>query len=263
MYAATLSMIQSREIIWHSSGNLNTRQHRKKIKSLQNNVALFGQLFISMQSREGDLTEFFALLLTQTLASFIFQLQSLLQCIEHPGQSVFVDLRLQGHGWCFRRPLPAHYKRQFLSRVCRQDFHTIDGEATTDCHTIGCCVWRPGNWMDFLRDPDNKEELFSFLTVNVEEFPWPPAKAVYVTSGQFVSSIGTSFSMENCNHEEADTRIEVRGSCTTCTAAWRQDYPSTYSGYRCRGHPYRHIPWSNRHSTLGRHLDGIWQGHDL
>ena len=32
----------------------------KKFKMLQNNVALFGQLYISMQSRDGDLKEFFA-----------------------------------------------------------------------------------------------------------------------------------------------------------------------------------------------------------
>ena len=32
----------------------------KKLKILQTNVALFGQLYISMQSREGDLKEFFA-----------------------------------------------------------------------------------------------------------------------------------------------------------------------------------------------------------
>ena len=36
-----------------------TSKHGKKIKVLQNNVALFGQLFIAMQSRESDLKEFF------------------------------------------------------------------------------------------------------------------------------------------------------------------------------------------------------------
>ena len=35
-------------------------KHGKKFKMLQNNVALFGQLYISMQSRDGDLKEFFA-----------------------------------------------------------------------------------------------------------------------------------------------------------------------------------------------------------
>ena len=32
----------------------------KRMKILQNNVALFGQLYVSMQSRDGDLKEFFA-----------------------------------------------------------------------------------------------------------------------------------------------------------------------------------------------------------
>jgi hypothetical protein len=55
----------------------------------------------------------------------------------------------------------------------------------------------------------SKKELFAFLTRKVLEFNWPPAKAVYVTSGQSVSSIGSNSPMDNCNHEEADTRIVV------------------------------------------------------
>ena len=35
-------------------------QEGKKVKVLQNNVALFGQLYVAIQSREGDLEEFFA-----------------------------------------------------------------------------------------------------------------------------------------------------------------------------------------------------------
>lgn len=37
-----------------------TSKHGKNIKVLQNYVSLFGQLYISMQSWQGDLTEFFA-----------------------------------------------------------------------------------------------------------------------------------------------------------------------------------------------------------
>ena len=37
-----------------------TSKQGKKIQVLQNNVALFGQLYISMQNRDGDLTKFFA-----------------------------------------------------------------------------------------------------------------------------------------------------------------------------------------------------------
>ena len=67
----------------------------------------------------------------------------------------------------------------------------------------------PGNWMDFLRDSVNKKELFAFLTSKVAQFSWPPDKAVYVTSEQGVVSIGDNSAMQNCNHEEADTRIVV------------------------------------------------------
>ena len=67
----------------------------------------------------------------------------------------------------------------------------------------------PRNWMDFLRDSMNKKELFAFLSSKVVEFNWPPDKAVYVTSGKAVSSIGSTIPMQNCNHEEADTRIVV------------------------------------------------------
>ena len=67
----------------------------------------------------------------------------------------------------------------------------------------------PGSWMDFLPDPMNKQELFALLTFKVEEFNWPSTKAVYVTSGQVMLSKGSSIAMQNCNHEEMDTRIVV------------------------------------------------------
>ena len=41
------------------SPKIKSKQGRK-IKALENNVSLFGQLYISMQSREGDLEEFFS-----------------------------------------------------------------------------------------------------------------------------------------------------------------------------------------------------------
>ena len=56
----------------------------------------------------------------------------------------------------------------------------------------------PGNWMDFLRDPINKRELFAFLTSKIEDFNLPPAKAVYVTSEKSVTTFGTGITMQNC-----------------------------------------------------------------
>ena len=72
-----------------------TSKTGNKIKVLQNNVALFGQLYISMQSRDGDLREFFA----HELQSFPPSLSDfgklhlprtksdILKCLEKPGQT--------------------------------------------------------------------------------------------------------------------------------------------------------------------------------
>ena len=65
----------------------------------------------------------------------------------------------------------------------------------------------PRNWMDFLRDQNNKMELFTLLTSKVIELVCPPSKVVYVTSGERVISAGSD--MTNCKHEEADTRVVV------------------------------------------------------
>ena len=65
--------------------------------------------------------------------------------------------------------------------------------------------------MDFLRDPKNKVELFSFLTSRVVEFECPSKKSIYITFGVYVESRGERRGqMSTCNHEEADTRIAVR-----------------------------------------------------
>lgn len=67
----------------------------------------------------------------------------------------------------------------------------------------------PSNWKDFLRDSNNKSELFAFLTSKISQFIFPTNKTVYVTSGQSVIHVSTTSGMMNCNHEEADTRIVV------------------------------------------------------
>jgi hypothetical protein len=58
------------------------------------------------------------------------------------------------------------------------------------------------------------------LPSKVEDFNWHPTKAVYVTSGQAVATVGASISMQNCNHEEADLRC---GSCASWSSTRRKD----------------------------------------
>ena len=43
----------------------------------------------------------------------------------------------------------------------------------------------PVNWMRFLRNSNNKTELFQFLTEKVAQYSFPAAKHIYITSGNF------------------------------------------------------------------------------
>lgn len=221
-------------------------QQKGKIKVLQNNVALFGQLYIAMQNREGDLDEFFA----HEIQSFPPSLSDLgklhlpgtksdlLKCLEQPEQtdppSTYDCKVLDGAVIVHCLPIVSvstfdmYAGRVFIPYLEKQlqDTKRLDivwdtyipnslKESTREKRGKG--VRRkvsgnaklPTNWMGFLCEPTNKKELFAHLTSRIEEFSWPPDKAVYVTSKQGVSSIGACINMIDCNHEEADTRIMV------------------------------------------------------
>ncbi|CAM1331975.1 Uncharacterised protein r2_g4082 [Pycnogonum litorale] len=72
-----------------------TSNDGKKVKVLENNVALFGQVYISLQNRDGDINEYFA----HDVQSYPPSLSDfgklnlpgtksqLLQCIEEPNQT--------------------------------------------------------------------------------------------------------------------------------------------------------------------------------
>ena len=222
-----------------------TSKQGKKIKTLQNNVALFGQLYVSMQTRDSDLAEFFALEIQSfppSLSDFgKLHLPStksdLLRCIEQLEQSEppsTYDCKVTD-GAVIVHSLPTNVStfhdyadRIFIPYLEKQvqsasrldvvwDIYTPHSLKESTREKRGKGVRRkvsgetklPGNWMDFLRDSMNKKELFAFLTSKVAQFSWPPDKAVYVTSEQGVVSIGDNSAMQNCNHEEANTRIVV------------------------------------------------------
>ena len=67
----------------------------------------------------------------------------------------------------------------------------------------------PTNWMGFLRDEKNKQELFQFLSSKIAAFHYTSNKQVYVTEGQGVLTNRTTLEMSSCDHEEADTRLIV------------------------------------------------------
>ena len=67
----------------------------------------------------------------------------------------------------------------------------------------------PKKWNIFLRDSDNKTELFSFLSNAVSEAECPTGKKIYITNGQSVIAKGGGSPMGICTQEEADTRLVV------------------------------------------------------
>lgn len=65
----------------------------------------------------------------------------------------------------------------------------------------------PANFSSFLHDSTNKEELFRLLSADVAKAIFPENKEVYATLGESVVTSGSSETMPNTDHEEADTRV--------------------------------------------------------
>ena len=219
----------------------------KKIKVLQNNVALFGQLYISMQNRDGDLEEFFAheiqffppslsnlgkLHLPSTKSDLVKFLThpelsdplSTYDCIVLDGAVVvhFLPTKTVNTFSEYADKIFIPYINKQLQGSTRVDIVwdtcLLDSLKESTKEKRGKGVRRkvsaqtklPGKWIDFLHDPINKRELFSFLSTKVSEFIFPPNKAVYVTFGESVVFVGHNIPlMPNCNHEEADTSVVV------------------------------------------------------
>ena len=223
-----------------------TSKQGKKLKVLQNNVALFGQLYISMQSRDGDLEELFAheiqsfppslsdlgkLHLPNTKSDLLNVLSSLYYLIHHQNYDCIV---LDGAVIVHFLPTKAvstfneYADKVFIPYVNKQLQHSTRVDIVWDVYVTdslkestrekrGKGVRRkvsgqtklPGNWINFLHDPSNKKELFTFLMSKVYESTFPPTKAVYATLGETVVSVGNNNpAMPSCNHE-ADTRLVV------------------------------------------------------
>ena len=171
-----------------------TSKQGKKIKTLQNNVALFGQLYVSMQSRDGDLAEFFA----HEIQSFPPSLSDfgklhlpstksdLLRCLEQPEEPeppLTYDCKVM-NGAVVVHCLPTsvstfdeYADKIFIPYLDKQlqsatrldvvwDVYTPDSLKESTREKRGKGVRRkvygktklPGNWMDFLRDSVNKKE---------------------------------------------------------------------------------------------------------
>ena len=67
----------------------------------------------------------------------------------------------------------------------------------------------PSTWKSFLKNDENKSDLFCFLSKNIERTP-VSRKILVSTCGDSVVSSSTEVDlnhMSGCTHEEADTRV--------------------------------------------------------
>jgi hypothetical protein len=80
---------------------------------------------------------------------------------------------------------------------------------------VGPQVPIPSNWQEFLRDDQNKSELFKFLSECTVCLTLPESKCILATSGQSVLFSGSHLEFESlqpCSHEEADTRLVLHAA---------------------------------------------------
>lgn len=200
----------------------NKSKQTKKIAALQNNVALFAQLYIAMQSRNADLEEFFShevqpfppslsefgnlrlpsaksellkCLIPSTQAEPPTQFDCsvldgavVVHCLPVTGSNTFDD-------YAHNVFIP-HLSRQRSTRVdVVWDTYIPNSLKQSTREKRGKGVRRkvdggtklPFNWMSFLRDPLNKEELFHFLSLKVARHSWPERKTIHVTSGKYAT----------------------------------------------------------------------------
>lgn len=197
-------------------------KRRKETKALQNNVVLFGQLYVSMQNREHELKEFFAhevQAYPPSLSDFgELRLPSaksdLLKCLEHPndlhppptydcqvldGAAVVHFLSTSGNttfgDYANNTFIP--YIDQQLKHANRVDivwdsYHSDSLKAATrqkrgdgTRRKVSEHVKLPRHWGDFLGHPKNKEELFSLLTAKLQQHSITDGKTLYATAGTF------------------------------------------------------------------------------
>ena len=221
----------------------------KKLKSANNSINTLGSLYLSMFHRPNDIQELFIhegqsypLSLSDEGKLYIPTKKSdIITCIKAEETAILkqFDMRdaivLDGPVAVHSRPantvstfgefakqLFIPYLRSFGRRCHRLDVvwdkydrmslkNTCPEERGVGVQRqVGLNIKLPSKFDNFLRNNENKMNLFKFLNEYVyANMELPEGKEVFLTGDESVISMGTSRSMSASNHEEADTRIVV------------------------------------------------------
>lgn len=207
----------------------------KQLAGLKNDVALFGRLYIAHQQRSGNIELFFRhenQLFPPSLSDHgelhRITKSDLLTALEIPPTDLTVnithDCKIFDGGPLIHMLRPTtvttfdqYAKNVFLPYIEKEasrsridivwdEYREKSIKASTRQkrgigarRKVSSTTKIPQKWADFLRDNQNKMELFQFLNHEIEEHSF---FRPVITSGND-SSVGT------CDHEEADTRIVV------------------------------------------------------
>ena len=222
------------------------RSSTYKIKAIKNDVGLFSRLYISTQQHEGDLDEFFAHenhAYPPSISNFgklrLGDKSDLLKMLQDTGTKPD-DCRFEckifdgGALIHFLSPknatlLFSEYSHQIFLPFLERELSTVKRvdvvwdryltDSLKNCTRekrgpgvrvkVGPQARVPKNWNAFLRDSTNKDELFNYLSEEVDHVQWDCSREIYITKGSLVIAKGGGKPMFDCTHEEADTRVIV------------------------------------------------------
>lgn len=199
----------------------STSKKEKKITFLQKNVNIFSQMYIALQIRDGDMDEFFSHEVEPYPPSLSeggnirlpTAKSDLLKCLPKPlderNPPTNIDCTIFD-GTVVVHSLPItgavtfddYAEKIFIPHLLKHLQHSNRVDVVWDEYMpsslkestrekrgagmrrkVGSQVKLPQKWMEFLRDNDNKRELFQFLTHKVEIFPFSATKIVNITKG--------------------------------------------------------------------------------
>ena len=222
-------------------------KQKAQLAALKSDCGLFSRLYISCQTRDGDIDNFFShenqaappalstggKLCIGVKADLLRCLESdLLQnkCVPVADATIFdgavvVQMLNPGTSRTFKEygeRIFAPYISAHLVKSCRIDLvwdvylpaslkaSTRQKRGKGTRKRVAPSTVMPKNWRDFLLCDENKSELFTFLKHEVINLPLAEGKELYATDGSGVlcsPAESDSAYLAPCSQEEADTRL--------------------------------------------------------
>eukprot|EP00058_Branchiostoma_floridae_P011619 XP_002597107.1 hypothetical protein BRAFLDRAFT_76362 [Branchiostoma floridae] len=240
--------ITRNKMVIFNKQSTKTKGADRKISLLRNESSLFARLYISCQTREGDLDNFFSHEnhpFPPSLSSYgnlrLGKKSDLMTCLETATSTRHVRpdsdasildgaviVNMLRPGVC--KTFGEYATKIFVPYIQREQEQTrrvdivwdqyIDNSLkaqTRDKRAVGQSQRRrveetspiPNNWQQFLRSNDNKKELFDHLNATLLKSASTEQNLV-VTDGPNVRCVPPrDTEIDPCNHEEADSRIMV------------------------------------------------------